>query len=232
MISLIALIGTAQAIDLKWWGVGPNIASNFFPIEYPTSFPAGAKAGGLTTGDPLVDKVGFDLEVGARGVIYPTSAGRIGARFQLGFGQNRFSRQEFTLEYDAALIKQGSFQVLFGGGLGVGHERFNDDLGEDWLSVNYYPLRVQVAALLRDNSRAYELAIFGTYHIAGAQKYYQNASDNTPTDGKGNASVAAGALYFGVGLEATVYFGDFFTDKKKKNQGKNNGGNNNNKKRR
>ncbi|HND33901.1 MAG TPA: hypothetical protein PLA94_28070, partial [Myxococcota bacterium] len=31
-------------------------------------------------------------------------------------------------------------------------------------------------------------------------------------------TVAAGALYFGVGLEATVYFGDFFTDKKKKKQ--------------
>ncbi len=230
MISLIALIGTAQAIDLKWWGVGPNIASNLFPIEYPTSFPAGAKVGGLTGGDPLVDKVGFDLEVGGRGVLYPTSAGRLGARFQLGFGQNRFFRQEFTLEYDGTIVKQGSFQLLFGGGIGVGHERFNDDLGEDWLSVNYYPLRVQLAGLLRDNSRAYELGIFGTWHIAGAQKYYQNAADNNPTDGKGNASVAAGALYFGVGLDLTVYFGDFFTDKKKRTN--KNGSNNNRKKKR
>jgi hypothetical protein len=215
---LALLIQTASAMDMKWWGAGPTLGTMVFPSQYPISFPAGAREGKTTSGDPLVDKVGFDLEIGARGVLYPTAAGRLGARVVFGFGGGVFGRQQFTLEYEAALVKQGSFQVLAGAGIGVGHERFRDADGNDYLDVSYYPIRGELAGLLRDGTRAYELALWGQYHITGNQKYYASSNDASPIDGKGD-SLVSGALYFAIGIESTVFFGDFKTDKKKKSSG-------------
>ena len=219
MMMLLALIPDASAIELKWWGAGPSLSTMLFPGEYPISFPAGAREGGKTSGDPLVDKVGFDLNLAGRGVIYPVKSMRLGARIQLGFGGG-FGRQEFTLEYEPVLSNQGSFQVVGGVGLGVGHERFRDKDGEDFLDVSYYPIRGQIGGLLRDKYRAYELDLWATYHITGGQKYYSNA-DAEPVDGKGSA-LAGGALYAGIGLEFTVWFGDFKSDSSNNNNNKNN----------
>lgn len=205
---LLALVPDAAAIDLTYWGVGPSVGTMLFPAEYPFSFPAGAKTGGVVKGDPLVDSVGFDMSVEARGVIYPSTKGRVGARVGLTFGSSQFFRQEFTLEYEPTIIRAKGFQVLAGGGIGVGHERFNNADTDAYLDVSYYPLRAQISGLLRDRSRAYELSIYGTYHIAGSQKFYANA-DAEPIDGIGKEKVAGLAAYGGIGLEATVFFGDF-----------------------
>jgi len=213
---LLALTPDASAIDYKWWGAGPQISTMLFPSAYPVSFPAGAKEDGKAGNDPLVDKVGFDLNIAGRAVLYPTSSGRLGARLQFGFGANAYANQEFTLEYELTLKKQGTLQVLAGGGIGVGHERFHSLENEGYLNVSYYPIRAEISGLLRDNTRAYELGLWVTYHIAGSQNYYENANDLKPTDGKGD-SLIAGSLYFGLGLEATVFFGDFKTDGKKSN---------------
>lgn len=212
---LLALTPDASAIDYKWWGAGPQISTMLFPSAYPVSFPAGAKEDSKIGNDPLVDKVGFDLNIAGRAVLYPTSAGRLGARLQFGLGANAYANQEFTLEYELTLKKQGTLQVLAGGGIGVGHERFHSLQDEGYLNVSYYPIRAEISGLLRDNTRAYELGLWGTYHIAGSQNYYKNA-EAEPIDGNADG-VVAGALYFGLGLEATVFFGDFKTDGKKSN---------------
>jgi len=209
---LLALTPSASAIDLKWWGIGPGVNTMLFPAEYPFAFPAGAKSEGLIKGDPLVDKVGFDMGIEARGVIYPSAMGRLGGRVGLAFGSSQFFRQEFTLEYEPTLVREGGFQLLVGGGIGVGHERFNNANTDAYLSVSYYPLRAQVSALLRDKSAAYELSIYGTYHIEGTQKFYGEEGAN-PVLGKGNEKVAGGASYGGIGLELSVFFGNFKSSK-------------------
>lgn len=215
---LLALVPDASAINLKWYGAGPAMSTMLFPGQYPISFPAGAKEGGKASGDPLVEKVGFDLNLAGRGVIYPTKSMRLGTRLELGFGSG-FGHQEFLLEYGQVLVNEGSFQVVGTVGLGVGHEKFR---GEDdgYLDVNYYPIRGEIGGLLRDKWRAYELALWGTFHIAGQQQYFANP-DAEPVEGKGN-SFASGSLYGGVGLQATVWFGDFRSSES------NTGGNNNN----
>jgi len=219
MLTLLLVTAPAHAVNLKWWGAGPTLGTMLFPTQYPTSFPAAAKEGGVTSGDPLVEKVGGDAEIGVRGVIYPSNAMRLGAQATLGFGTAGFGQQEFVLSYESVLRRENDFQVVAGLGLGVGHERFNSEDGNGTLSVSYYPIRGDVAALLRDKTRAYELGAWGTYHIAGSQTYTDPKGNEI--DGKGN-SVVAGALYFGIGLEATVWFGDFKSDTKKKSNGKNN----------
>jgi len=206
---LLALTPDASAIDVKWWGAGPQISTMLFPSAYPIALPDGAQD---ENGDPLVDKVHFDLELGGRAVMYPTKYGRVGARLLFGFGTSGFARQEFTLEYDATLVTQGAFQVLGGAGIGVGHEKFHggeEGPEEGFLNVQYYPIRGELGALMRDDKRAYELALWAAIHIPGSQRYYASP-DSDPVEGKGDSFAFGGfRSYVGLGLEATVFFGDF-----------------------
>lgn len=221
LAALLALVEPAAAIDVKWWGVGPTVGTVAIPGTYPVGFPENAKDG---NGTPKVQKVGGDIQFGAHGVLYPSGNGRVGARGLVGLGLGSpWSSGQLTLEYDHALLKEQDFQLLFGGGIGAGTERFGgtDAHPEGYLVVNYFPLRAQLTALLRDKTRAYSLGIFGEYHVVADQTYFASAeaTGKTPETFEGLT-----ALYLKVGVEATVYFGDFKAEKKK------GGGNNRNSK--
>ena len=204
MLAAMLLSGSAYALDTYWWGVGPTIGTMAIPTKYPSALPANAKD---ANGDPLVAKVKGDVEFGVRGVLYPSAAGRVGVRGLVGFGSG-WSMYQLTLEYDALLYKDETLQILFGGGLGAGHERFaSNHSGPDFLSVDYFPLRAQFTGLLRDRTRAYEISIWGTFHIVGEQLYHEDANDEG-TSGSDTA-VVAGATYLALGADATVYFGNF-----------------------
>lgn len=200
-LTLLALNAPAHALDLKWWGVGPTIGTLAIPGKYPVALP--------TVAQGEVDKVKGDVEIGARGVIYPSGNGRVFGLATLGFGTSGWGQQEFTLGWDQALVKDEEFQLLFGAGIGAGHERFKDKANGDYLNTNYFPIRGQLTALLRDRVRAYAVDIYGTYHIVGGQEYCTSTTDASCTSGKDGGSLIAGALYVGVGAEATFFFGDF-----------------------
>lgn len=201
ILTLLALHSPAEALELKWWGLGPNIGTLAIPGHYPVALP--------TVAQGQVDKVKGDAEIGVRGVVYPSGTGRLFALGTLGFGTAGWGQQELSIGWDHALIKDEEFQLLFGIGVGAGHERFKDKAGEDFLNTNYFPVRAQVTALLRDRVRAYSIDIYGTYHIVGGQEYCIAATDTDCTSGKDGGTVIAGALYVGLGAEATLYFGDF-----------------------
>lgn len=221
LAALVALSQPAAALDVKWWGVGPTLGTVAIPSQYPVGFPSNAKDG---DGDPKVQKVNGDILFGVHGVLYPSGNGRIGARGLVGLGLGSpWSSGQLTIEYDHALIKEEGFQLLFGGGIGAGTERFGGTEAhpDGYLVVNYFPIRAQITPLLRDKTRAYELDIFGEYHIVADQTYYKQAGANGETpEGLGGL----GAIYLKVGVEATVFFGDFKTDKKS-GGGKKSGGN-------
>ena len=162
VLALLALMHPARALDLKWWGVGPDIGTMAIPGQYPTALP--------TVAQGQVDKVKGDVEVGLHGVVYPTASERLFALATLGFGTSAWGQQELTLGWDQALIKDQEFQLLFGAGIGAGHERFKDKGAEDYLNTNYFPLRAQITASLRDRVRAYSVDLYGTYHIVGGQQ--------------------------------------------------------------
>lgn len=214
MILALLAVSPAHAIELRWWGVGPNIGTMAIPGSYPTALPINAKD--PDTKDPLVTKVKGDVELGVRGVIYPTSTGRVGARGLLGFGTAGFNRQELTVEYDYAFVQAGDFQLLFGAGIGAGVERFPSTAESDTalLRVNYFPIRAQLAGLLRDRTRAYELALNGTFHIVGDNSWLDEPGDPDPKTAADMDVLVAGASYFALGAEATVWFGDFRSKQK------------------
>jgi hypothetical protein len=218
--ALLALSQPAAALEVKWWGVGPTVGTMAIPGRYPFAFPANAKGvdeeGNEYKGDPLVNKVRGDISFGARGVLYPTARSRLGARGLIGLGiGDVWTSGQLTLEYDAAVINEDGFQLLLGAGVGAGTERFGGGTAEapdGYLVANYFPLRAQVSTLLRDKVRAYEVNLYGTWHIVADQTYF---ADKTVEDGITGADVGGipGAVYGGLGIEATVFFGDFRSGK-------------------
>lgn len=212
MIALLLAAAPAFAVDAQWWGVGPTIETMAIPSSYPFSFPAAVRDTNDKGEDVLlVDKVRGDVEIGARAVLYPGKTGRITALGTLGFGTSHFFQPELVLGYDAVLVKDESFQLLFGGGIGAGHETYGNADNDDKLKVNYFPLRAGLSALLRDKSRAYEIGLWGTYHLVSSQRYC--AADAECVDGKtkpdGTEATVAGAAYGALGAQATLFFGDF-----------------------
>lgn len=204
MLLTLALTTSALALDLKWWGVGPTLGTMAIPTRYPTSLP--------TIAQGEVEKVRGDAALGVEAVLYPSGSGRVFGRGTVGVGTAGWVAPELTLGWDQVMYKDEEFQLLFGGGLGVGTETFHSPGEEDFLRVSYFPLRAQFSALLRDRSRAYELDLFATYHIAGEQLYCESqtqASNGNCSSGADGAGVIAGAVYLAVGAEATLYFGDF-----------------------
>lgn len=208
--ALLALPTDAHALELRWWGVGPNIGTIAIPGKYPVALPEVAQG--------EVDKAKGDVEVGVRGVLYPSANGRLFGLGSLGFGTSGWGQQEFTLGWDQVIIKDEEFQLLFGAGIGVGHERFKDKGNDDYLNVNYFPIRAQLGALLRDRVRAYQIDIYGLYHVVGGQEYCLSKLDSACTSGKDGGGLIAGAVYAGLGAEATIFFGDF------RSKGKDGGG--------
>lgn len=233
MMTVLLLVSAAHADH--WWGIGPSIGTMGFPVEYPAIMPALAQN---ANGNNLVDPVKFDLRIGGHAVYYVGGGGRVGARAYYGANFATWSSQELTVEYEWILHKQDNFQVLAGAGLGFGHDRFGaaEPSGDNnpYLDVTYFPLRGQVGVLWRDRTRAYEANLFGTWHIAGDQRFSKTgdvADEETGTAVSdpfgGDTTKSDTALYVAVGAEITVYFGNFRNkgggddDKKGKKKNKN-----------
>ncbi len=216
LTTLLALAQPAAAIELKWWGVGPTVGTMAVPGRYPFAFPENAKD---VDNVPLVEKVRGDMSFGAHAVLYPAAKSRLGARALVGLGIGQpWTSGQITIEYDGALVNEDGFQLLAGAGIGAGTERFGGTAAEPdgYLVANYFPVRGQISALLRDRVRAYEISLYGTWHIVADQTYYaeKGAVGKTGADSVSNGeAVVPGALYGGFGVEASVYFGDFRSKK-------------------
>ncbi len=213
ILALISVLSApVHAFDVHWWGVGATVGTLAIPGRYPSAFPLNARS---AEGDPLVEKVRGDVSFGVHALLYPDNRNRLGLRGLLGVGIGQpWSSAQVTLEFERALVSSDGFQLVAGGGLGAGTERFSGtrDAAHSRLIVNYFPVRAQIGPLLRDKSRMYEIAIYGAWHIVADQTWYEDDD----AEGVTGADVAAlpGALYAGVGVEASVYFGDFRSKRK------------------
>lgn len=199
MLLPLLLASQAHAVEFRWWGIGPMLGTRVVPLQYPI-FPAAVDGTGI-------DHAAGNLEAGAQAVLYVGNIGRIGLRGQLDTNFGPWFGQEFTLEWDQLLVRDGELQLYLGGGVGLGHERFGDKASDGdypYLDVRYFPLRLQIGVALRDHWRAYQLQLYGAWHIAGEQDICTAADDCTQPD-----FTESIAFYGGVGLEATVFFGNF-----------------------
>jgi hypothetical protein len=223
----------AQAADGPYmWGVGPSLSTIAWPGAYPNQFPRATGDNDPSPRDNL-EAVKGDLSIGGRGLLYLKNKQRLGARLNLGFG-NGYNATTFTIEYEQSILREDNINVFVGGGIGVGRLKFAQ--GENGtLSTNTYNTRLQVAATFRDkkgkknaaDDRAYEVALFVTPLGSNGPETYEYG-DVTVQD-PDNASTFAfltsdedddqklkGSLYNPtIGIEVSVFFGDFTAPKKK-----------------
>ena len=184
----------AQALDPYMWGVGPRIGTMVIPGQYPGAFPNEI----ARDDDSQLERVRTDFFFGVDSLYYATAHSRVGAFAGIGLGKQFFDAQlQFEYNY---VISASAIDFLFGGGLGFGSQRFGGG-GEEQLVVPYYPLRAEASGLLRDNSRGYQLTVFGQWNIPSNHFY----TDFNGFDVEG----VGGGFYATLGIEIAVFFGDF-----------------------
>lgn len=197
---LLLLAATpAHALDVTWWGVGPGVGTRVVPLAYPV-YPKTAKDAGF-------EQVEGNFEFSVRAAAYADRVGRVALRGGIGGNFDTWGSQEFTVGWDQLLVREGTLQLLLGVGVGVGHERtlHPDEASEAYWDVQYFPVRATIGGLLRDKWRAYELDLWGTWHLVGKQELCVTADDCDVPPTVGDSL----GFYGGLGLEATVFFGSF-----------------------
>lgn len=203
MFGLVAT-GDAWAIDPYMWGVGPKVGTTVLPGKFPMKFNE------TITDDAGLERVGFDLAVGIDSWYYVNGGSRLGATAKVGFGAG-FLDTAFAFKYNVVLQSQ-ALDFLFGGGVGAGWMQISGD-GDSRLQMPYYPFRVEAATLLRDDTRGYQITVFGEYAVPSTRNYRTVAGDLIdPKDLQGTG------VWASLGLEFSVMFGDFEIPRPKKQE--------------
>jgi hypothetical protein len=196
---LAAFSSTASAADTYMWGIGPRLGTNFLPGAYPAAFPR-VVADARTMDDPdeeLIPKVRTDVMFGFEGHYYIDGGSRLGLNGGFGAGRQFFDAH-IIAKYDR-VIQSAAVDFLVGGGAGFGTQRWRG-AGESSLRVPYFPVRGEVAGMVRSDWTAFQLTTYLQYNIQG-QHYF--------TDEMGEDVDVGGGFYPTVGLEFSVLFGDY-----------------------
>lgn len=188
----IGLSAPAYALDAYMWGVGPQLGTVVLPGHLPVAWPSVVERNGDLIG------VRDDVALGAEAVYYVDGHTRTLAMANFGVGKD-YLDYHLILKYNY-VTQTGAMDFLAGGGIGVGAARWKGE-GESMLKSPYYPLRAEGSALIRDNTRAYQLTLYGQYNIPAQQRYWND-------DGVEISSVKGG-IYGIFGVELAVLFGDF-----------------------
>ena len=195
----------AWALDPYMWGVGPKVGTVVLPGRYPAKFNDTIRA------DNGLSAVGFDLSVGFDSWYYVNGGSRLGATADVALGAG-YVDTSFLFKYNVVLQSQ-ALDFLFGGGIGAGWMRMSGD-GESRLQMPYYPMRAEVATLLRDDTRGYQITVYGEYAVPSTRSYRTVAgTDLDPKDLQGSG------IWASLGLEFSVMFGDFEIPRPKKVDG-------------
>ena len=188
MIALAA--PSAQAADgPPMWGVGPTVGTIAYPGRFPAKLPDDVAG---------FAKVKNDVQFGAHGVMYIDPDNRIGTHLGLGVGAG-YSSIAWTLEYERILKRGSGVQLFAGGGGGFGSYTFKDDTAGK-LKVPTYELRGQVGGLYKQKQTAEELSFYLKVPLNGVA---------TLTDKAGAETESKGGNMLHLGLEFTMFFGDF-----------------------
>jgi hypothetical protein len=205
MISLLLAHSAAFAADPYMYGIGPNIQT----IVVPSSFPA--YFGSDVRDADVLDEVRGDVGLGVKGALYLDKEQRLGTQVDFGFGSG-YRAAGFTLGYDRIVTQGNGVGAFLGGGLGLGSHRFSDDETDTSLRTGTYKIRGQAGAIYRNKVNAFEADIYAILELPNTQ---------TVTDASGDETDVSGGFWSHLGLEATVYFGDFTVPNKDKKKKKN-----------
>lgn len=203
---LTAFSSTAAAADVYMWGIGPRLGTNFLPGAYPSAFPARV-ADARTIADPeepLINKVRTDVTFGFEGHYYIDGGSRLGLNGGFGVGKQFFDAHVIA-KYDR-VIQSAAVDFLVGGGAGFGTQRWGGE-GEASLRVPYFPLRGEVAGMVRSDWMAFQLTTYLQYNLQSNHYFLDELGDEV---------AVKGGFYPTVGLEFSVLFGDYEPPKPRK----------------
>ena len=209
---LLAWVGTAEAKQKKpepfMWGVGPTIGTYLLPFDYPYSFPKE-----IRDSDPTMQGLEGDVQLGAKGTIYMNRDYRLWGHGYLHLGNKAgYNGRGITLGLDKVLLRDNGINLYVGAGGGLGRFKFDQsDVGK--LDGRQIYLRGNIGALYRNVNQAYDISLFGIVGNTSNQTFTP-ASSEEAADINGGVYMAPLVL----GVEATVYFGDFKPNKKKGNR--------------
>ncbi len=208
MLSLLALALSAPtfaASEGPWmWGAGATLGTIVYPGRFPLKLPKEY--------DGLEGMVRGDAILGLHGVMYLNGDHRLGTHLDFGTARG-FNSLSWTLEYERIFLRDSGIHLFGGGGLGFGSYSLSDEeIGT--LRTPTYEVRAQAGALYKQKVTAEELSIFVKVPFNGNPTFTSPGGDKVDAEGGGN--------WLHVGIQATVYYGDF-TSKKGKGGGKGGG---------
>ncbi len=203
ILLLMSLINPADAAYM--WGVGPTVNT----IVWPSSYPNGGLVSKL---DDDMDETTSDMGIGAHGVLYLGKKKRIGSHAWYGFGTGGYRSLNWTVDADLFGTDSSGVGVLGGFGAGLGTQRWEDpDEGE--LKMGTFILKGQGAVTYRSarNRQAYELGGYVGVVLPGTATFQPTGGEKETLSGADSTGI-----YPQIGIEATVYFGDFSPPKSRK----------------
>ena len=188
------------------WGVGPTVNTIVLPGRHPVGVPKAVKVenddGKLV--NPL-DETKTDIGLGVRGVMYMKRTQRFGAHAWYSMGEGNYRSPNLVVTYDFAGEADNGMTVIGGLGGGFGKQKW-DTSGVGELSMATYILRAQGAFNYRTKANCYEFGAFVNLNLPGVQTWDEDDKDDDVT--------VRGGFYPTVGIEGTVFFGDFRPPKK------------------
>lgn len=228
LLLLAALAGSNDAVAAKgpkMWGVGPSISTQVFPPSVPSTNPKfdnwGDEIEGTAIGTAYADEKGRlnkdkypgvagDFQLGAKAMVYFNDEWRVGLRPNIGMGKN-FSSFNMNVELDKILFTGSGMAAFMGGGLGMGRMKFksHEDDGSDYTLGNYIA-RLHAGGYYKLKKQAIELSLYTKIPFAYRQELH------VEDESFGLNAGLNPVQYFAIGIEATVYFGDFVSKNPKK----------------
>lgn len=206
LLSLVLCLAGEAHAGVTMWGVGPTVSTVLYPIRYPKAFPKAADDLGWS-----YDGSRGDFSLGAHGIFYVDMDSRLGARAGVGWGAG-WSHRWIDVEYERIFTSDSGFHLLGGVGLGLGQDGFTDTV-DNQLDASFFMGRADFGGIYRDKVRAYELDLYAQYSVVAEHRFTPAGSEES------EVIKGAGSRYPAIGVEATVYFGDFTPPKSGKPKG-------------
>ena len=194
-IAGLAVLGLASATQQARGGsyssgAGVIFGTTIFPTNYPLMFPPAVSDYGS------ISKVKGDFMMGGEGYYQTSSTTRYGVAGTLGFGRYYFDAN-LIAKYHVVKDQGSGVQLLTGGGLGIGRQRFRG-YAEEKLVLPYFPLRVEAGLIYGSGEISAQVTAFAQYNLPSAHNYTNFGGDEE--------DVGVG-IYPQIGLTLGVFYG-------------------------
>jgi len=211
---LLTILGIANAqgknnnnvVQPLMGGWGVSAQSILIPLEYPQSFPK-IKSGGT----PNFQQVGQDLGLGIKGTMFLSRKYRASFNpyYHMGFNESNYRALGLNLEVDQIAMRERNVWGYYGLGGGTSNIRFAS-ANDATLTATQLYVKGQVGALYFDRTKAYELSLYATFGTTGRERITVNDVTYENNGILGGNDQLKGSLYYPtIGLQGTIYRGDF-----------------------